>query len=123
MQVEGTIMRKMVAAILGIPLILAFFPGLNGYAGRPRVTVYQHCEFKGYYVSLSVGSYETSTLRRLGMRNDDISSIRIPGGLQVILYQHDRFQGRGWAFSRDIACFGDYPGLNDTISSIRVFYR
>ena len=116
-------MKKRVVGILAILLILAFFLWLNSYAGGPRATVYQHCGFRGYYVSLPVGDYQTSILRRLGMKNDDISSIRIPNGLGVILYQHDKFKGRLWQFYADIPCFGDYPGLNDTVSSIRVFYR
>lgn len=117
-------MRIKIVSILIIVLIPNSFTGFNAHGGGPRVTVYQHCGYKGYRVSLSVGSYTTSQLRRLGVRNDDLSSIRVPRGLKVTLYRHDNFEGRSWRLYQDCPCFDKYCGVcNDCVSSIIVQYQ
>merc|ERR1712096_182099 len=44
------------------------------------VTVYKHCGYKGYGVNLRPGSYDLKALLKKGMKNDDVSSIKVHGG-------------------------------------------
>merc|ERR1712072_1611327 len=56
-------------------------PGVKGchLKCKPRqcsVTIYQHCNYRGYRINLKPGSYNMHQLQRKHMKNDDISSIR-----------------------------------------------
>jgi hypothetical protein len=48
-------------------------------------------DHSGVSKKLTVGKYTSS---QLGIGNDMLSSIEVPRGLQVTLYEHDAFQGR-----------------------------
>jgi hypothetical protein len=72
---------------------------------RCSITVYQHCNYRGRKVHLTPGSYNLSTLRRKGFKNDDISSVRIHGNCHAYLFQHDHFRGRKMFKSRSDPCF------------------
>lgn len=88
-------------------------------SGTSVATVYQHCNYGGYAVSLPVGSYMLSQLQSLGVINDDISSITVNNGYQIQVYWDDNFLGSTLTFTMDNACLVD-EGWNDKISSIRV---
>lgn len=88
-------------------------------AQRQTATLYQHCAFGGYGVALPLGSYTLSQLQTLGVKNDDISSLRVPAGLKITLYEHDNFQGKFLIFTGDDDCLVD-NGANDMMSSIKV---
>lgn len=81
------------------------------------VTLYQHCNYGGYAVSLNPGSYNLGQLQALGVSNDDISSLKIQSGYQVTMYQHDNFNGNVITKYGDDACLVD-DGFNDDISSL-----
>lgn len=51
-----------------------------------KVKFYQHCNYGGYSRSFGTGNY--SWVKNYNIRNDDISSIRVPAGLTAILYEH-----------------------------------
>ena len=90
---------------------------------KPKVaTVYQHCNYKGYRAGLSVGNYDLNQLKRLGIRNDDLSSLKIKAGYELIAYQHHHFTGRRWKLRSNDSCFVN-KGFNDIISSIQVRRR
>merc|ERR1712199_108788 len=55
--------------------------------------VYQHCNFGGYKKVLH---HSTNWVKKLGIRNDDLSSIKVPAGKCVILYQHIHYRGKSW---------------------------
>jgi hypothetical protein len=82
------------------------------------VTVYQHCGYEGYGVHLPPGNYSMEDLLARDVRNDDVSSIRVPGGYTVTIYEHD-FQGRSRTLTRSDACLIN-SGFNDLISSLSV---
>lgn len=86
-------------------------------AGGNGVTVYQHCNYGGYAVTLAPGRYNLQQLMARGIKNDDLSSIRVKSGMNVTAYQHDNFQGKAWNFKSDDSCFVN-KGLNDVVSSI-----
>jgi hypothetical protein len=102
---------------------------ITGSINAPSVlaaTVYKDCSYGGYAVSLAPGSYNLTQLMALGVLNDDISSLHIAPGYQVILFKDDNFQGDAWVLSGDIDCLvnlsynGQPLNLNDWASSLIV---
>lgn len=77
--------------------------------------VYQHGSYGGVSQTLPVGSYKMS---ELAIPNDSLSSIKVPTGLAVTIFEHDNFQGPSRTFTKDISSVGDF---NDKASSITVF--
>jgi len=80
-----------------------------------EVVVYEDCYFKGQRAVLGEGSYRNY---KLGIGNDEISSIKVPLGWAVTVFEHDNFQGNSLTFNGTIDCLP--PSWNDRISSIRV---
>lgn len=85
-------------------------------------TVYRDCNFGGTAVGLPAGDYTLSQLNSRGVFNDDISSLRVNSGYEVVLYQHDNFGGTSQTFSSEDGCLVD-NGINDWASSLRVRAR
>lgn len=87
------------------------------------VTFYEHCDFQGHAVAKGPGRYD---IGQMGIGNDSISSIRIPAGRRVRVYQHAGFQGAWKDFTGDVSCLvhhhmGWGRSWNDQISSFEVF--
>jgi len=82
-------------------------------------TFYQHCNYGGYAIELAPGRYDMAQLQAKGIRNDDISSVRLKPGERVQVYQHAGFKGKAWNFNAGDSCFVD-NGANDVASSIVV---
>ena len=94
------------------------------YSSPP--TFYKHCSFEGSSIKLSEGNYDLSQLRQIARQNnyegdinDDISSVRVPSGYRVTLYEHDNYQGRTLTLTSDESCLVG-RGFNDLTSSIKV---
>lgn len=85
---------------------------------KAPVKLFQHANFKGYVVKLHPGSYTLRDLVKLGMSNDDISSLKVSPGYKVTVYQHDHFRGRGKTFNSNNHWIGNTH--NDEISSVVV---
>lgn len=83
------------------------------------VTIYQHCDYTGWSVTLGPGRYTLWNLRAKGFRNNDASSMIIRNPGKVTLFEFDNFQGRGLQSKQDIPCFIPY-GFNNIVSSIIV---
>lgn len=81
-----------------------------------RVTLFTDCPFSGTSVSLGVGDYN---MNQIGLPNNSISSLRVPSGLQLTLFDHNNFEGASVAISSDHSCLTD-NGWNDRASSLRV---
>jgi hypothetical protein len=69
------------------------------------VTLYSDCYYKGTVVSLPPGAWSDITMT--GFPNDALSSVQVPRGMTLTIYEHPNFQGRALTFSRDEACFLD----------------
>merc|ERR1712227_804194 len=69
------------------------------------ITLYQHCNYGGYGINLAPGSYNMNALIAKGMKNDDLSSVRIHGSCRAILYQHINFGGASMTKDSDDSCF------------------
>lgn len=80
-----------------------------------KVTIFSDADYAGTAKFLDVGRYNTGDL---GIGNDALSSLRVPAGFKVTLYENADFSGRS------MICVADTPSmgrnLNDVISSIVV---
>ena len=83
---------------------------------QARVTLFVNCPFSGTSVSLGLGDYN---MNQIGLPNDSISSVRVPSGLRLVLFEHSNFEGASVAITDDAACLTD-RGWNDRASSVRV---
>ncbi|HEY8880509.1 MAG TPA: glycosyl hydrolase family 18 protein [Roseateles sp.] len=82
-------------------------------------TVYQDCNYGGYSAALPEGSYTLSQLQSRGVRDNDLSSLRVNAGYQVQLFDGDNFTGASVTRSGDTSCLVD-QAFNDRASSLIV---
>lgn len=80
------------------------------------VTVFTDCDYKGGSETYPVGSYLWSASDRVP--NDTISSIRVPNGMKVTVYEHGSFTGASKTFTADVPCLTNI--FDNTISSLKV---
>jgi len=83
----------------------------------PAATFYQHSGYGGYGVSLPQGSYTMNDLTARGIVNNDISSIRVPSGVKVTIYDGEAYQGWNRSYVGDIDWLAQY---NDQLSSVLI---
>lgn len=81
-----------------------------------KVIIYQADSYQGGSQELSEGSYNFDSLVA-GIGNDQLSSLKVPKGMKVTLYEHE-FAGRSKTFTEDAPWVGD--DFNDLTSSIKV---
>ncbi len=87
-----------------------------GAAPAGVATVYQHCNYGGYAIALPEGRYTLAQLQARGVRNNDLSSLRVNAGYQVTLYDNDNFGGASVTRTADTSCL-TANGFNDRASS------
>ena len=80
---------------------------------------YKDCNFGGTSAGLPAGTYTLTQLQAYGILNDDISSLKVSSGYQVILYWDDNFGGSTLTVSADNSCLVD-NGWNDKASSLKI---
>ncbi len=90
-------------------------PSYPPYGSGAQVMIYEDCGLSRNGVALVPGRYDT---RAMGLRNDVISSIRVPKGYSVIVYQQGGFKGESMTFYANVYCLDGR--MNDQISSIIV---
>ncbi|MFH7018417.1 RICIN domain-containing protein [Flavobacterium sp. FlaQc-47] len=93
-------------------------PGGNIAPTTNVITVYKDCNYTGFSGGLTIGDYNLSRLKSLGVQDDDISSLRITQGFQAILYQDDNFTGASTVINSDNSCLNGT--WNDKVTSIRI---
>jgi len=96
----------------------AFAVNAQIYQGNQQdyITIYEHCDYEGDSRALSVGDYEN--MRGAGIGNDRMSSIRVPDGFTVTIFEDDNFRGDSVRILNDIKCFD--KKWNDRTSSLKV---
>ena len=99
-------------------MILCAFPGIAGAA--VTATFYQDTGFGGPAVSLAPGNYTTAQLAAAGIPNNWASSVRVPAGYTVEIYDNDNFGGLKWVFTADNSDFV-VAGCNDVMSSVKFY--
>ena len=105
--------------------VVATFGGFAGQATSSGVaTMYRDCNYTNTPVTLPVGDYNLAALQSRGIFNDDISSLQINSGYQVVLYENDNFSGTALTLTASNSCLVNNPigtgNWNDKTSSLRV---
>jgi hypothetical protein len=75
-------------------------------------TIYEDRDFKGRSRQLAPGGYD---LPELGLANDSLSSLRVPKGLRVILFEHSRYGGARLAFEADASNVGSFDNKTSSV--------
>src|SRR2546429_8768175 len=83
-----------------------------------NVTIYEHANFQGRSQELTKGHYDNA-LGQISIGNDSLSSLKVPHGLVVRLYEHFLFRGAFIDFRNDTPAV-PLP-WNDRASSIIVY--
>ena len=81
--------------------------------------VYRDCNFAGAAAGLDAGDYTFGQLSARGVLNDDISSLKVNLGYEVILYENDNFTGASTSITAENSCLVN-NGWNDRATSLRV---
>jgi endoglucanase Acf2/uncharacterized protein YjdB len=82
-------------------------------------TFYQDCNYGGNAAALAAGTYTTAQLGTAGVSNNWVSSLRVPSGWSVQLYDGDNLTGTTLTVSADNSCLVG-NSFNDLTSSVRV---
>ena len=82
------------------------------------VTFYADKSYGGTAVTLDVGTYTMTQLKAAGIPNDWMSSLRVPSGYMVEVYQNDNFTGTKWTYTADSSWVG--TDVNDQMTSVKV---
>ncbi len=82
-------------------------------------TFYQDINYGGTARTLAAGNYTTAQLAAAGIPDNWVSSIKVPAGYTVEIYDNDNFGGTKWTFTADNPDFV-VAGLNDRMSSVKI---
>ena len=112
----------MKALIFRATVLLIFC--LSTYLCSAQVTFYSEFNYKGYYMTLKEGNHAKMPPMGKGRlfnkpSNDQISSIKIPAGWKVIVYQHDNFRGKSLTLTKSVPNL-NVKRFNNTISSVKI---
>lgn len=122
-----TMQRKNTLSLLGICLLLSPIKAsaqgyIDGnekrYGDVPLVSIFEDCDFRGERRDITVGEF--NSMRTLDFGNDKLSSIRVPRGLEVVIFKDDNLKGDYARVNKNVRCFDDY--WNDEVSSLTVEY-
>jgi hypothetical protein len=80
-----------------------------------NVALFRDCNYGGKRVYLAAGSYK---LYQMQMDNDALSSMQIPRGFRVTIYEHDDFQGQSSTYTGNVSCLPQ--GWDNNTSSLVV---
>lgn len=81
------------------------------------VVFWEHCNYLGKSVKFGPGTY--GSLDNLGIANDSLSSLQVPAGRSVKLFEHGASGGQSVTISSDTPCLVN-AGFNDKMSSFVV---
>jgi hypothetical protein len=80
---------------------------------------YQDGNFGGTGVMLGKGNYTMAQLNAAGIPNDWMSSLKVPSGWTVDVYQNDNFTGTMWKFTVDTPSVPS--DCNDQMTSVKIY--
>jgi len=78
-----------------------------------EVRLFKHCGYGGRSIGRHSGSYD---MDNIGMRNDDVSSVSVPIGMEIEIFEHAGFKGASQKYSASDNCLVDNK-FNDKLSS------
>ncbi len=79
------------------------------------VTLHDQCNYSGRQYTLEAGSFRTYQIK---IDNDKLSSIQIPNGWKVTIFENDKFEGRSNTYTSSVNCLD--ASWRNTASSIIV---
>ena len=88
---------------------------LGDETSSAKATFYENSNYSGWSVALSEGRYDYGTMISKGIKNDQISSIKVADGYKVTLYNDEGFAGSKKTLLTDASGLGDF---NDKTSAI-----
>ena len=88
---------------------------LGDETSSAKATFYENSNHSGWSVALSEGRYDYGTMISKGIKNDQISSIKVADGYKVTLYNDAGFAGSKKTLFTDASGLGDF---NDKTSAI-----
>jgi hypothetical protein len=97
-------------------------PAVADAAAQSRgdaITLYAECNYRGRSASFSKGEYNLADLVEQGIDNNTISSIRVPDGFTITLYENDFLRGRAGRLTTDNECLKK-DRFDDVVSSVSV---
>jgi len=82
------------------------------------VTIYSDCNYDGLSAKLEVGDYNLAQLKKFGMGNNEISSVKVPKGMSITVYENDFLRGDSASTGGDVACIdtGDFANRITSVS-------
>ncbi|MFZ1328229.1 MAG: hypothetical protein WAW27_04325, partial [Chitinophagaceae bacterium] len=83
-----------------------------------RVILYADANFKGLSASVLPGTY--STMQQAGFIDNNLSSLYLPQGYRVVLYEFENFGGKTYTITATKSGFS-ISGWNDKASSIAIY--
>jgi hypothetical protein len=86
-------------------------------ASLNKVHVYQNINNSGFYSQLPFGAYTQAQLQARGVTDNDITSLTIPMGYVVTVYENDNFTGASKTFTANTTWLADW---NDRITSLKI---
>ena len=92
-------------AILSIAEVEVFESTSNSSNEVPEV--FEHCNYDGASSTLGVGSYPNAAA--MGISDNSISSVKVPPGFTIQLFQGSNFQGESVTLTADEPCFSPTP--------------
>jgi hypothetical protein len=89
-----------------------------GFPDQGAVTVFTGKEYQGYSREFGIGQYPSLE----GRLDDDIQSVRLNGGVRVVLFEDDKFRGKRMVIDRDNWDLGDFRKKTGSMIIERVRY-
>lgn len=89
-----------------------------GGPGGDAVILYADASYRGQSATVLPGSY--ASMAQLGFPDKALSSLQVPPGFRVILYERENFGGKSYTITSSRSGFS-FSGWNDRASSIRVY--
>ena len=86
-------------------------------ASLNKVHVYQDINYAGFYSQFSPGDYTSAQLLARGCPDNFITSLTIPFGYVVTVYENDNFTGASKTITSNTTWLADW---NDRISSVKI---
>ncbi|WP_143304674.1 heparin lyase I family protein [Chitinophaga vietnamensis] len=92
----------------------------SGSGSTLQAKVFQNCSYGGWTATFGPGNYTTADIVAHGGIDNDASSLQIPAGLTVTLFDGDNFTGDSLVLTSDASCLKNTSTFNDRTSSLKV---
>jgi lysophospholipase L1-like esterase len=84
----------------------------------PGPSFYADLNYGGLGVTVEAGNYSGSQMLAAGIQNDWMTSLKVPAGYTVTVYENGDFSGASWTFTADSNWVG--TACNDKMSSMKI---